>query len=360
MTGHPGNGEVSFHTTSDASFFVGTVALLNSLRLTGNEGPLVVLDIGLAPRQRAVLAEHCRIIPGPPGAASNPWFLKPLAADEAAEIVVFLDSDVIVTRSLDPVISLAREGRLCAAADPDYLRWFAEWQHLLGLPRPPRRSAYVNAGFVAFSQRRRPELLPAWRDACRRALDLRADSALELSGLSPGHRAGFGHPAPLADGDQDVLNAILMSEPAPARTAVLAASEVAYRSDLGRVHVLDPASLACTNRRRPLSLVHCNGTPKAWESSAWSIVRDDAYLQLLRRVLLPQDVALRVEPRDLPVWLRSDAAGHAVRRALEGLHVGLGGLLERLPAGLSSQLRSVLHDAIAALPARRGDVAGAP
>jgi hypothetical protein len=49
--------EVSY-TISDAAFFPRTVMLLNSLRLTGNVGSLVVLDAGLEPGQPRLLEPH--------------------------------------------------------------------------------------------------------------------------------------------------------------------------------------------------------------------------------------------------------------------------------------------------------------
>jgi hypothetical protein len=42
--------------------FAGLVPLLNSLRLAGNKGPLVVLDVGLRDAQRARLEPHVAIV----------------------------------------------------------------------------------------------------------------------------------------------------------------------------------------------------------------------------------------------------------------------------------------------------------
>ena len=46
---------MTYFTVSTHRFFLGTVALLNSLRLTGNAGELVVLDAGLTPDERELL-----------------------------------------------------------------------------------------------------------------------------------------------------------------------------------------------------------------------------------------------------------------------------------------------------------------
>ena len=52
----------TFYTVTDASFFPGTVALLNSLRLSGNREPLVALDVGLERGQRVRLARHATVV----------------------------------------------------------------------------------------------------------------------------------------------------------------------------------------------------------------------------------------------------------------------------------------------------------
>ena len=49
----------TFYTVTDAEFFPGTVALLNSLRLVGHREPLVVLDNGLTPEQRDAARPGC-------------------------------------------------------------------------------------------------------------------------------------------------------------------------------------------------------------------------------------------------------------------------------------------------------------
>ena len=57
------SGTATYYTITDEPFFVGTVALLNSLRLTGHEGEFVALDCGLTPTQQRRLAQHARVVP---------------------------------------------------------------------------------------------------------------------------------------------------------------------------------------------------------------------------------------------------------------------------------------------------------
>ncbi len=52
----------TFYTVTDAEFFPGTVALLNSLRLMGHREPLVVLDDGSATEQRERLDRVAAVV----------------------------------------------------------------------------------------------------------------------------------------------------------------------------------------------------------------------------------------------------------------------------------------------------------
>jgi hypothetical protein len=52
---------VTHYTVSDHRFFLGTVALRNSLRLIGNGGEVVVLDVGLTATEREMLSDHATV-----------------------------------------------------------------------------------------------------------------------------------------------------------------------------------------------------------------------------------------------------------------------------------------------------------
>ena len=64
MTGTNGTAQhdVTYYTVSNDPFFLGTVALFNSLHVTGNTGTFVVLDAGLTAAQRELLAPHADIV----------------------------------------------------------------------------------------------------------------------------------------------------------------------------------------------------------------------------------------------------------------------------------------------------------
>ncbi len=134
--------DVTHYTISDHGFFLGTVALLNSLRLTGNLGELVVLDAGLTPNERDLLAAHGTVFAPPKEVDGHPSIMKPYPhLLEPCGVIVLIDSDMIVTGSLDHVFELARDGRICAYPESKP-RWFAEWHKVLKLPHPasPPRS----------------------------------------------------------------------------------------------------------------------------------------------------------------------------------------------------------------------------
>ena len=86
--------QATFYTIADSTFFVGAVALLNSLRLTGNDGELVLVDCGLTARQRELLSPHCRLTTSEGHGRPTKPAVHRLAA---GELVALLDSDIMVT-----------------------------------------------------------------------------------------------------------------------------------------------------------------------------------------------------------------------------------------------------------------------
>ena len=311
--------EATFYTIADAGFFPGLVALLNSLRLTGNAGELVVLDRGLTPRQRALLEEHVTLAELPAALAGRPMLLKAYPhLLEAAGIVVIVDSDMIVTRPLAEITSLAADGRICAFPDPPPHRgrWFAEWEQELGLRAPLRRRKYLNAGFVALSADHWPQLLGRWWELCDRV---------------PREQHFGRFEQPFWAGDQDVLNAILSSEVPEEALAELPEEGEAYPDDLLETVVVDERTLRCALRGRALTILHYSLGPKAWERKALVRLRDDAYVRLLPRLLFGDDVAVRLEPESVPLWLRPGGRARAVVRGADLVHGGIRGAVHALP-----------------------------
>jgi hypothetical protein len=184
----------AFYTLGSAPYFLGIVALINSLRLLEHLEPIFVLDCGFTEAQRTLLSAEATVVP-----LAEPLF-PPLAKAVApllhpARQMVLIDSDVIVLRPLSPLLEQATEGRVVAFADPVSHRHDPRWSSLLGLPEL-RRQPYVNGGFLVFSDASLPELAEFDR-LCR--------------GLDP-HNSAFesGSPAnPFYYLDQDVFNAVL-------------------------------------------------------------------------------------------------------------------------------------------------------
>jgi hypothetical protein len=291
------SSEATFYTVTDAKFFPGTVALVNSLRLMGHDETLVVLDNGLTQEQRERLEPHASIVDVPAGADSMapttlkpaPYFVRPHGT------VVFIDSDIIVGAPLTPVLELAARGQICLYPDCPHqrTRWFAEWKELFGLRRTPRRQLYLNCGFVAFSAEHWPALLSDWWSACSRI---------------PAERVFTGDNHPLRCGDQDALNAVLMTEVAPESVTVLPPEEVSNPDGTGcRVHSRE--ALVCVRNGVRLVLMHHWDRPKAWNRSRAGFLRrlalPEPYFRVFPRVAFGPDVALRLAPEEVPWWLRA-------------------------------------------------------
>ena len=311
--------EATFYTIADAGFFPGLVALLNSLRLTGNVGELVVLDRGLMPAQRALVEDHVTLVELPEALAGRPMLLKAYPhALGASGTIVLIDSDMIVTRSLEDVVARAQKGGICVFPDPPPHRgrWFAEWHDELELRAPLRQRTYLNAGFLALSTEHWPELLGRWWELCDRV---------------PREQHFGRFEQPFWAGDQDVLNAILASEVPEDAVVELDAHEEAYPDDLLEAVIVDERTLRCEVRGRPTAILHYALGPKAWERKAWLRLRDDAYVRLLPRLLFGDDVAVRLDPRSVPLWLRPGRSARVLVRGADLAHGGVRRAVHALP-----------------------------
>jgi len=302
---------VSYCAVADERVFPGVVALLNSLRLTGHREPVHVLDAGLTTEQRRLLAPQCCLATPALGMPTHPGLLKPFIAPPDFEgVLVFLDSDLIVTGSLAPVVAAAADGGVCAFPDPDQGRYFDEWREIFGIRAELRRQTYVSSHFVAFSTVAWPDLLPRWGELCARIFDR------DVFTDDPD--------SPVDAADQDALNALLMSEmPAHATRLLPARSRVQGPLEARRTRILDRASLSCEHaRHRPL-VIHIGGKriPKPWQPAARPWVRRDAYTRFLRRLLHGRDVVLPLASYSaLPPWLSEGAVGASVLLALSAAH----------------------------------------
>ena len=288
--------EATYFTTSDRNYFVGTVALINSLRLTGHGGEVVVLDLGLDESQRRRLATVATV--EPPSVAPRAY---PKALPDPGWVrgrIVLLDSDMLVVASLGDVLEKAANGSICLFPDPDH-RWFEEWQRELALKAPLRRERYTNSGFVAFSAEHWPWLLERWSELNEHVADM------------PRRR-----PDPYRDPDQDALNALLMSEVPANRVDIQPEWRHAHPDSLPRVRIANERELACTDEGREVTILHHSLKPKTWGPWGWRRDARQAYIRLLPRVLFWEDVPLRLEHQEVPIWLRPTRFGNFTRRGL--------------------------------------------
>jgi hypothetical protein len=318
-----------FYTLATGAYFAGTVALLNSLRLCGNEGAVVVADAGLSPEQRSRLENHAEIAPLPAEIAAVTYLAKPYAARaQERGVAVLIDSDMLVTRSLEPYVALARDGEICVFADHAEARErrFDEWVEVLGLRAPLRPHVYVNSGFVCVSVDRFPGLLERWFELCLRAP---ADQAMTTPS------------APFFGADQDVLNALLASEVPAGAVRVLPESEEVYWDELRSVQVVDETTLECRFRGTRPAILHYSFAPKPWGPRGWVRVKDDAFVRLLPRVLFRSDVALPLAPVELPPWLRPGRRARLLVRTLDAVHVVAKRVYQLAPPALRRRLLAV-------------------
>jgi hypothetical protein len=295
-------------TLADARFYLGLVALLNSLHLTGHSDvPVVVLDGGLTPDQRATVEPFVTLKRRPHGAKTVTALAKvDVASLELPGVVFVIDADCIVTGSLRDIFRLAAAGRICAVRDdaaPGSERRFEEWERLFALRSQVRRGGtYVNAGALCLSNDHWPHLLSRWAEITER--------------LPPGRYVqGRSDTNPIWAADQDVLNAILMSEVPASALEVLPSGTMAYaQSRDARVSDLD--TLNVTAMGRASTIAHFSLGPKPWSPGGWKRVGREPLLPLFTRCLVGQGLPLRPDPASVPWWLRSSTAADAFRGAV--------------------------------------------
>ncbi len=117
--------------------------------------------------------------------------------------------------------------------------------------------------------------------------------------------------------DQDVINAVIRARLEPGRVAEYDA-RLAPIPPFSGLRLEDAAALSCRyeDGAEPFLLHHASRKP-------WLVrMRANVYSRLLTRLLLGDDVALRLDPGQLPLRLRDGGAATAARLATD---VGIGG-----------------------------------
>jgi hypothetical protein len=297
-----GRPAAAFYSVCGAQYFLGAAAMINSLRLLGHTEPIYLLDFGLSPERRAFLGHEATIVPGPRDVP--PWLLKTVAPlRHPADTAVLIDADMIVTRNLTPLLDRAAGGGVVAFRN-DRDHFVAEWGELLDLG-PVRRQPYVSSGVVVLGGAERAEVLHLIDDRQRR-VDV--------------ERGIFGRrdmDYPFLFPDQDVLNAVLSARVEPDRLTVLDQRLAPIPPFKGlRIESEAELRLSHPDGEAPYVLHHIARKP--WLAA----IRSNVYSRLLTRLLLGDDVALRVDPGEIPLRLRTGPAARAVRFAVD---YGVGG-----------------------------------
>jgi len=90
----------AFYCVSSSMYFLGAVALVNSLRLLGHAEPIFVLDYGLSTAERELLSQEATLVAAPDD--TTPFLLKTVAPlAHPAEVMVLIDADIIITRPIE-------------------------------------------------------------------------------------------------------------------------------------------------------------------------------------------------------------------------------------------------------------------
>ena len=291
----------AFYCVADAKYFLGTVALVNSLRLQRQSEPVFVLDLGLEAEQRELLAAEATIVDGDPD--QPPWLSKTLAPRlHPTSVMVLIDVDMIVTRPLADLLELAAPGQVVAFLN-DRPRFRPEWGELLGLGTA-RRRPYVSSGLVVLGG-----------EVGLRVLELLDDrqGRVEIS------RTLFGdadEDYPFLYPEQDVLNAILCTV-IEDTTVERLTNRLAPNPPFPGLELIDAESLrvAYDDGTRPYVLHHFHRKP--WIDPIYH----GLYSRLLARLLLGEDIAVTVPPEMVPLRLRGGPLARAERARVDLIDV---------------------------------------
>ena len=184
---------------------------------------------------------------------------------------------MVVTFPLESIVSPGQEGAVVVAFDHRLReRYFPEWSAALGLPEIVQRRAYVNAGLLVFSGSRGADVLTTIRCSVSPAA-----GEAQHGGSRPGR--------PVDRRDQDVLNAVLMQSPAREELVVLDDRLAPFAIAAPDLSVVDLKALRCEYPDGVSTRSRVATHKKPWLAAT----PQNAYTQLLGRLLLADDVAIR-------------------------------------------------------------------
>lgn len=306
----------AFYTVADDDYFLGAVGLVNSLRLVGHEEPIYLLDCGLTPEQRELLAPEVSLVPGPHDVAGN--LLKTIAPmRQPADSMVLIDADIVVTRSLTDLVETGARGDVLAFGT-GMDRFCPQWGELLDLG-PARRGPYLCSALIFCGG-------PLGREIVR-LIDERKDAVDWELTYWRRNIADY----PFVHADQDIFNAVLATRVDSSRVHELEGRFLAFPPFTG-LRVVDEGSLRCVydDGVEPYAVHH-------WNTKPWlEPTHHGVYSRLLRRLLVGPDVAIEVPPDRIPVRLRTGARAWVERARINARER----LRYHVTGPLSSKLRS--------------------
>jgi hypothetical protein len=297
VTGPPSGA--AFYCVASSKYFLGAVGLVNSLRLHGHGEPIYLLDCGLTDDQRRCLDGEVTVVAAP--SSEPPFMLKAVAPlRHPAEVAVLLDADMVVNRSLSPLVEAAAVGRVLAPSLP-MERHFEDWGQRLDLAGAvAERHPYVTSGLVILGGRHGREVLELIHSG-RERVDLDRTFLASDETDYPFHYA-----------DQDLLNAILAARVPSDRIEIMDGRLVATIPFEGlRVDGGDLPRCRYEDGTEPYVIHHVLPV-KPWLEPT----PEGAYSRLLRRSLAGADVAVRLPSDQLPLRFRRGPIAVAERRRI--------------------------------------------
>ena len=295
---HSDRPGVAFYCVCNDRYFLGAVGMLNSLRLMGHAEPVYMLDCGLTPAQRELLAPHVTLVPAPGDGA--PQLLKTVAPlRHPAEVMVLIDVDMILTRPLTELADAAWGGRVVAFRN-NLDRFVPEWGELLDLG-PVRRQPYLSSGLVVMGGSTATDVLRVMDDR-----QTRVDFDLTYV-----RRGVVDYPFLLLE--QDVLNPILASRVETERIVALE-KRLAPDPPFPGLRLVDEEALRCAyeDGAEPYVL-HFLAVRKPWLDP----MHRDIYALLLARLLVGSRLAVRVPQKAVPLRMRSGLLAGAERARVD-------------------------------------------
>jgi hypothetical protein len=307
----------AFYCVADAAYFLGAVGMINSLRLQDHDEPIYLLDLGLERWQRELLAAEVTIVPAP--AQTPPHLAKTYAPRKhLADVKILIDTDMIVTRPLDELIGRAARGKVIGFRDRQQ-RHFAEWGEL-GLG-DPRATPYVSSGLVFLGGEPGAE-----------AIELLADHQDKVDYSRTFWRAND-RTYPYLYADQDMLNAIIATRVEPDRFLALEA-RLSSTPPFRRLRLVDEHALRCAYPDGVEPYVLHQFVRKPWLEPMYH----GAYSRLLARLLLANDLAIKVPPKTVPLRMRAGVRARAERALVNVRDLGRYYLGDVIPAWIGTRL----------------------